>query len=513
MLLLRPEIAEAQTTSNHAAATDEDQVGGTAGRALRFVRLKRACADPRPACPEIVPCGSVPSVYPSLRFVDGGEASTPARPRHKLCPNVGRCSIGSYAGSRACAGIRSVARGVVAFLGRRPGAGIVTVAPAEGAGQTAQHFELHRVCDAGSDLDDTETWRPLRENPPRTTAADPAGFRARSLLSETRCRRKTQVLRRTWSRSISRRWGGSNGRTARAPESEPTCPLRPVPGRVALAGNCKPSTSRASCVWPCPVRLPADPGHSYWTGYGAVERCCRAWDGKRCGLRWRNDRPLLALSPLGMLMPAMPNILVFCFGEGAELRRPTPISFASICRPGVLNDPAGLCRLPSLAALDASDGPQLLAWWVECMNRLYSHATDPTRFTDGDGYHDAPAQMAWMITLERLLGDALSLLAEPQASDVQRVQIAFDLLDKTESLLGYERQDSGRVLRLFYAGHKLFGGSAKRSRRYLAIFERVWVMRPSACSTGCTSRCTTTPPGSVRDQRAAPRSRKARRTT
>lgn len=29
------------------------------------------------------------------------------------------------------------------------GAEIVTVAPAEGAGQTAQHFELHRVCDAG----------------------------------------------------------------------------------------------------------------------------------------------------------------------------------------------------------------------------------------------------------------------------------------------------------------------------------------------------------------------------
>lgn len=78
------------------------------------------------------------------------------------------------------------------------------------------------------------------------------------------------------------------------------------------------------------------------------------------------------------------------------------------------------------------------------MNRLYSHATDPTRFTDGDGYHDAPAQMAWMITLERLLGDALSLLAEPQASDLQRVQIAFDLLDKAESLLGYERQDSGK---------------------------------------------------------------------
>jgi hypothetical protein len=61
------------------------------------------------------------------------------------------------------------------------GAGIVTVAPAEGAGQTAKHFELHRLCDAGSDLDDPATWRTLRENPPRATEADPAGFRARMI--------------------------------------------------------------------------------------------------------------------------------------------------------------------------------------------------------------------------------------------------------------------------------------------------------------------------------------------
>jgi hypothetical protein len=36
-----------------------------------------------------------------------------------------------------------------------------------------------------------------------------------------------------------------------------------------------------------------------------------------------------------------------------------------------------------------------------------------------------------------MLGDANSLLAEPQATDLDRVQLAFDLLDKAESLLGY----------------------------------------------------------------------------
>jgi hypothetical protein len=156
--------------------------------------------------------------------------------------------------------------------------------------------------------------------------------------------------------------------------------------------------------------------------------------------------PLLALSPavLGFLIPCMPHVLVFCFGMGVELRRMNPISFAAMYRPGVLQDPQGLGELPALETLEPEDGPSLLSWWVGQLNRLYSHATDPTRFTDGDGYHDAAAQMAWMITLERLLGDALSLLAEPQASDLQRLEIAFDLLDKAESLLGYTREDSGK---------------------------------------------------------------------
>jgi hypothetical protein len=86
----------------------------------------------------------------------------------------------------------------------------------------------------------------------------------------------------------------------------------------------------------------------------------------------------------------------------------------------------------------------LLAWWVAQLNRLYSHASDPTRFTDEQGYHDGAAQLAWMTTFERLLGDTLSLLAEPQASDLHRVQTAFDLLDKAEGLLGYGRRDTGK---------------------------------------------------------------------
>ena len=42
------------------------------------------------------------------------------------------------------------------------------------------------------------------------------------------------------------------------------------------------------------------------------------------------------------------------------------------------------------------------------------------------------------------MGDALSLLAEPQATELDRIQVAFDLLDKAESLLGYGKRESGK---------------------------------------------------------------------
>jgi hypothetical protein len=327
------------------------------------------------------------------------------------------------------------------------GAGIVTVAPAEGAGQTAKHFELHRLCDAGSDLDDPATWRTLRENPPRATEADPAGFRARMIALGNEVQEENSGIAADMvAFNLAAMGAAQTGELPELLKANLPALFGRFPGgslwQVTVSGVllARLSFGRAQFAFQLTPDIPIGPDMEQLSGAAELGM------GRGVDFAGAMTVPLLALSPavLGMLMPAMPNILVFCFGEGAELRRPTPISFASMFRPGVLNHPAGLGPLPSLNALDASDGPQLLAWWVERMNCLYSHATDPTRFTDRDGYHDAPAQMAWMITLERLLGDVLSLLAEPQASDLQRVQIAFDLLDKAESLLGYERQDSGK---------------------------------------------------------------------
>jgi hypothetical protein len=327
------------------------------------------------------------------------------------------------------------------------GAGIVTVAPSEGAGMTAEHFQLHRLCDAESDLADPQTWQPLRDHPPRRTAADAAAFRDRMVALGDDVRAKRPGIEGEMVAFRLAAMGAAQ--TGELPE--------------LLAGNLGPLLAQCpgGSLWQVTVSdvllsrlafgraqfalqltpdIPLGPEMEQLRGASGL--------GLGAGVDFMSAMtvPLLALSPavLGFLIPAMPHMLVFCFGMGVELRRENPVSFAALYRPGVLQDPRGLGVLPALDVLEPQDGPSLLSWWVGQLNRLYSHATDPTRFTDGDAYHDAAAQMAWMITLERLLGDALTLLAEPQASDLQRLQIAFDLLDKAESLLGYGREDSGK---------------------------------------------------------------------
>ena len=205
---------------------------------------------------------------------------------------------------------------------------------------------------------------------------------------------------------------------------------------------------------------------------------------------------VLALSPatLGLVIPTLPHALVFCFGEGVDLRRPYPASFASLFRPGVLGDPEGLDRSALLEGGKPGDGPSLLTWWVGRLNVLYAQIADPTRFTDADGYHDPAAQSAWMITVERLLGDALSLLAEPQATDLDRVQIAFDLLDKAEALLGYERDRTGKG---FEALLRRRGCLARLREAFAAMPGDLGTRLGDECgasSTASTPACGRTPP-------------------
>jgi hypothetical protein len=85
----------------------------------------------------------------------------------------------------------------------------------------------------------------------------------------------------------------------------------------------------------------------------------------------------------------------------------------------------------------------LIPWWVDRLNVLYSHAADPTQFASDLGHHDVAAEAAWLLTLERMLVDALVMAGNPSAGDLIRAQLAFDVLDKTEGLLGYDESGPG----------------------------------------------------------------------
>lgn len=328
------------------------------------------------------------------------------------------------------------------------GGGLVGVAPVEGAGATAAHFDLSKVCDSATNLEDPATWEVLRTRPPRQRGdLDPAEYRQAMLDRGAEIRTQNPGIESEIVAFALAAFGAGQ-----AGELDELLKMNLPPlfeqfpegslwyvtvGDVLLA---RLAFARAQLVFQMTPDMPVGEEMDQLKAFSDLSLT------KGIDFSAVMKIPLVLLSPavLGLLIPAMPHIFVFCFGADADLRRPYPTSLASLYRPSVLHDVEGLNRSEFLADPDPADGPRLLEWWVGQLNRLYSHTADPTRFTDDKGNHDAPAQTAWMVTFERLLGDALSLLAEPQTTDLDRVQIAFDLLDKAESLLGYGRDRSGK---------------------------------------------------------------------
>jgi hypothetical protein len=328
------------------------------------------------------------------------------------------------------------------------GDGLVGLAPAEGPGTTASHFKLIKICDGSSDLSDPAIWSPVREHPPRKRSDidDPDAHLERLIA------RAQEIVERNPSTESQI--------VAFALQALGAAEVGDLPGLLSVNVSPLFETFPGGSLWMVTVDdvllarlafgrtqlaahltpdMPVGPERELLRAFSELTLT----EGVHFGALM--DLPLVALSPnvLGLQIPALPHVLVFCFGDALDLRRPYPTSFASLYRPTVLNDPEALDRSALIATNDEDDGPNLLAWWIERLNVIYSHATDPTRFADSEGYYDAPAQTAWTITVERMIGDALSLLAEPQATELDRVQLGFDTLDKAEALLGYGKLESG----------------------------------------------------------------------
>lgn len=328
------------------------------------------------------------------------------------------------------------------------GAGLVAVSPAAGAGAVEGHFELFEIADASTDLEDDATWEPFQAHPPR---ADVGGDARHEYL----LRRATEIARDQRAEAQFTAMALQALAASSAGDLEDLLKVQLPPlfahfpdGRLFYVTISDVLLARfAFARSQLALQLTPD----IFTGeemyrLRALEELTLTQGTDSTGV---TSVPLLALSPgvSGIVFPALPHSLVFCFGTALALQRPYPHSFSALFRPRVLDDPEGLNRSALTQDERTDDGPEMLRWWLERLNVLYSHISDPTRWTDQDGYFDASAQSAWMVTLERMLGDTITLLAEPQATELDRVQMAFDLLDKAESLLGYGEGESGRGFR------------------------------------------------------------------
>jgi hypothetical protein len=161
----------------------------------------------------------------------------------------------------------------------------------------------------------------------------------------------------------------------------------------------------------------------------------------------------LAFSPAatGFAFPWMPHSLIFEYGGVVDLRTPSPESMPALYESQALGpeiDDLTDRRGRWVNEVPKSRLGALLSWWITRLDTIYTIATDPTRFAGDGGVHEPAGQLAYLLTMERVLVDMTSIGARPQASAPMRLSAAFDLLDKLETLLGYGPPVSGRPVEM-----------------------------------------------------------------
>jgi hypothetical protein len=157
---------------------------------------------------------------------------------------------------------------------------------------------------------------------------------------------------------------------------------------------------------------------------------------------------LLAIPPstMGFAWSWMPHAIVFLLGHPTSLLEEHPPTLTSLFVPRLHGTGAGFHWRESdfWDGVGPAEVETLFQWWATRLNVIYSYALDPTNFEKDKGLLDIKKQTVWFLTFERLLADALLIGSSPQSASLARVETAFDLLDKAESLLGYGVNDSGK---------------------------------------------------------------------
>jgi hypothetical protein len=359
-----------------------------------------------------------------------------------------------------------------------PGWGSVT--PSEGAGAVATYFTAYRLCDANTVLTDT-TWEPIRKHPghekddvtPRTQpGGDPDPGWRRKLIEHAGKLDERNVLEADLA-AVGARIGA-------LPEKDlPPYLERLLPalfdafpqGSLWLIAI-DPLLYRRFALMRCQLALETTAdvlslGEGGFPGVRALSE-----HSITDGIRFSDliDPLLITFSPgsLGVSFDRMPHALVFLFGIPVSLIREHPRSLTSLYEPH-LQSPHGLQWMDAefFEGLRPADAETLLQWWMTRLNVVYSHICDPTRFVDSFQRHQPLKQTAWFLTFERMLADALLILAGFQGPALARQQAAFDLLDKVESLMGFGSSETSRGFELLL-----------RRRSMLDRLDEVWEHLP-----------------------------------
>jgi hypothetical protein len=350
----------------------------------------------------------------------------------------------------------------------------VAVAPREGAGETRQWFTAYRLCDGEIELND-DTWEPLRCH--RSREHDPGGVERLNAYADELVEAPPDDLARQLHGLQTRVFALGNdelpgflqGQMSRLFPLIPGASLWYVATDETLLGRF--TMLRSQLALTLTPDIPVD--RDEFEGLLALGAHSLTGGVNFAALF---AAPTLVFSPAvrALVLPRPPHALVLFFGANVELRRKPEDAFSDIFRPGLLSRAAWTDEV-FWDAVPHSDVEALLPWWAGRMDVLFSHAADPTRFHDALGRHLPGAQTAWHLTLERALADVTLLLADPNQAGITRMQIAFDLLDKCESLLGYSKSGPGfkallrrskAVPRLNEAWKGLPGGLERRFRRH-----------------------------------------------
>lgn len=82
----------------------------------------------------------------------------------------------------------------------------------------------------------------------------------------------------------------------------------------------------------------------------------------------------------------------------------------------------------------AQQGPAIVQYWTERVNRLMAIATDPVPFRTPDGTYAAQAHLAYLLSIERLFATVQEVLAHADRDPNARQLFCFSALDQLEGL-------------------------------------------------------------------------------